>query len=55
MPLQMFVFPVLENTPLDPTFAKFLSIPQQPVQVAPSRIAQSREEWLRAWTEAVLR
>jgi thiamine transport system substrate-binding protein len=55
MPLQMFVFPVLPNTPLDPAFTQFLSVPAKPVSLDPRQIAEKREQWLKDWTEAVLR
>ncbi len=55
MPLQMFVFPVNPQAKLDEAFVKFLSIPTQTAQVAPEQIAARREQWLKDWTEAVLR
>lgn len=55
MPLQMFVFPTNASTQLDETFAMYLQIPEQTAQVSPEEIAQNREQWLRDWTEAVLR
>ena len=55
MPLQMFVFPVNLLAQLDPAFAKYLVSPENPAYVSPEAIAQNRETWLKAWTEAVLR
>jgi thiamine transport system substrate-binding protein len=55
MPLQMFVFPVNPEARLDPTFEKFLALPEHPAQVAAEAIAAHREEWIEAWTEVVLR
>jgi thiamine transport system substrate-binding protein len=55
MPLQMFVFPVNPNAELDETFARFLAIPERPVQVDPEDIAENRERWIQEWTETVLR
>lgn len=55
MPMQMFVFPVNPNAALDPAFVKYMANPQKPAFVAPQDIAQKREAWLKAWTEAVLR
>jgi thiamine transport system substrate-binding protein len=55
IPLQMFVFPVVSNTPLDETFARYLAVPEAPAQVDPARIASQREAWIAAWTEVVLR
>jgi len=55
MPLQMFVFPVNPDAKLDETFVKYLGIPQKPSYVSPEDIATHREEWIKAWTEVVLR
>jgi thiamine transport system substrate-binding protein len=55
MPLQMYVFPVNPNAKLDPTFQKFLAIPQNPAYVSPEDIAANRETWINAWTTTVLR
>ncbi len=55
MPLQMYVFPVNPAAKLDETFQKYLAMPQKPAIVSPADIAAHREEWIQAWTEAVLR
>jgi thiamine transport system substrate-binding protein len=55
IPLQMYVFPVNSNAVLAPEFVDFLAIPEEPTFVSPDDIAAHREEWLNAWTEAVLR
>lgn len=55
MPLQMFVFPVNEKASLDETFVKYLAVPKKPAYVSPEEIAAKREEWIKAWTEIVLR
>jgi len=55
VPLQMYVFPVNPNAELDPTFVKFLAVPDEPAFVSPEDIAAHREEWIQAWTETVLR
>jgi thiamine transport system substrate-binding protein len=55
VPLQMFVFPVNEQAKLEETFVKFLPTPGETVQVDPQQIAENREQWLRDWTETVLR
>lgn len=54
MPLQMFVFPVMPGVPLDENFTKYLQTPAQTVQLDPQRMAEMRDEWVQAWTEAVL-
>jgi thiamine transport system substrate-binding protein len=55
MPLQMFVFPVNPRAKLDEAFSKHLQMPQKTAFVAPQDIASRREEWLKAWTEVMLR
>ena len=55
IPLQMYVFPVNSNTVLAPEFVDFLVLPEETAFVSPADIAVYREEWLDAWTEAVLR
>lgn len=55
IPLQMFVFPVNENAILDPTFEKFLAVPDNPAFVNPEDIAANRETWIKDWTKVVLR
>lgn len=55
MPLQMFVYPVNQGAELPETFAQFSSIPDTAAEVSPDRIAESREAWIQAWTETVLR
>jgi thiamine transport system substrate-binding protein len=55
IPLQMFVYPVLPSAALPEIFTKFAQVPEQPVSVAPEQIEQNREQWIDAWTKAVLR
>jgi thiamine transport system substrate-binding protein len=55
MPMQMFVFPVNPQAQLDPAFSAYLVSPENPAFVSPEAIAQNREAWLKAWSEAVLR
>jgi thiamine transport system substrate-binding protein len=55
VPLQMYVFPVNPNAALDPTFVKYLAVPDEPAFVSPADIAAHREEWIQDWTETVLR
>jgi thiamine transport system substrate-binding protein len=55
IPLQMFVYPVLPGAALPDVFTKFAQVPDQPVGVAPEQIDQNREQWIDAWTKAVLR
>ncbi len=55
IPLQMFVYPVLPEAKLPDIFTKFAQIPGQPTAVTPEQIDQNREQWIDAWTKAVLR
>jgi thiamine transport system substrate-binding protein len=55
LPLQMFVFPVRNNTPLPPVFEKFADVPEHPLELPPSLIGANRERWIDEWTDTVLR
>jgi thiamine transport system substrate-binding protein len=55
LPMQMFVFPVNPQAKLDPAFEKHLQSPLVTASVSPEVIAAKREQWLKEWTEAVLR
>lgn len=55
IPLQMYVFPVNPEAELDPVFIEHLDIAEEPVSLAPEKIAENRETWIQAWTETVLR
>ncbi|HEX2907852.1 MAG TPA: thiamine ABC transporter substrate-binding protein [Phototrophicaceae bacterium] len=55
LPLQMYVFPVQPDAELPEAFAEFAAMPENPVTVAIQDINTYREEWIRAWTETVLR
>ena len=55
MPLQMFVYPVLPGAALPDVFTQFAPTPTRPVGVPPDQIDQNRDQWIDAWTKAVLR
>lgn len=55
IPLQMFVFPVRDGTPLPPVFAKFAEVPASPLSLPASDIGRHRDEWIEQWTNVVLR
>ena len=55
IPLQMFVFPANQQANLPEVFVKHAQVAQEPAQVAPAAIEAKRQQWLEAWTEAVLR
>ena len=55
LPLQMFVFPVNENAELPQVFLDVVEIPENSLTLDYAVIDENREDWIRAWTEAVLR
>lgn len=55
LPLQMFVFPVNENTELPDLFVEYTAIPENPVSLPYEDIEENREQWIREWTREVLR
>ncbi|GIL12195.1 MAG: thiamine ABC transporter substrate-binding protein [Chloroflexota bacterium] len=55
LPMQMYVFPANQNAALPDEFAQFAAIPENPAVVPFEDINAGREEWIRAWTEVVLR
>ncbi len=55
MPLQMFVYPVVNGSALPEVYTKHSLVPEQPVVVPPDQIDQNRDQWLDAWTKLMLR
>jgi thiamine transport system substrate-binding protein len=55
IPLQMFVFPVADGTPLPAVFTKFAEVPAKPLSLPPADISAHRDAWIEQWTETVLR
>jgi thiamine transport system substrate-binding protein len=57
VPLQMFVYPVREGTPLPDAFDRFAEVPRgQEIAPLPRDLSSERvERWLTQWTEVVLR
>lgn len=55
VPLQMFVFPVIEDTELPPEFVEYAAMPEQPATLPIEDINANRNQWIEAWTETVLR
>lgn len=55
VPMQMFVFPANETAVLPPEFLQHSAIPANPASLDPALIAASRERWIEAWTNVVLR
>ena len=55
LPLNMFVFPVVESVPLPEEFIEYALIPEAPAALDAARIEENREEWIQAWAEVMLR
>jgi thiamine transport system substrate-binding protein len=55
MPLQMYVFPVRDGTPLPAVFTKFAQVTTNPLTIPAAQIGRNRERWINEWTAAVLR
>jgi thiamine transport system substrate-binding protein len=55
IPLQMFVFPVRDGTPLPAVFTKFAEVAAEPLSLPPADISRHRDAWIELWTDTVLR
>ena len=55
VPLQMFVYPVNQTAVLPDVFIKYAQTAPEPAQMDPATIAQNRDQWIKDWTEAVLK
>jgi thiamine transport system substrate-binding protein len=55
MPLQMFVYPIVEDIELPEVFTAYSEGPENPVVMEPATIDEGRDRWIQAWTETVLR
>lgn len=55
IPLQMFVFPANRNARLPAVFVKHSKTADKPITIPHQTIAAKREQWIEAWTQAVLR
>jgi thiamine transport system substrate-binding protein len=55
VPLQMFVFPVRDGTPLPPVFTKFAEVATKPWSLPPAEIGTHRDAWIEQWTDTVVR
>ena len=55
LPMQMFVYPVLPSAQLPDEFVAYAEQPENPASLAPALIAEKREQWIRDWTEIVLK
>ena len=55
IPLNMFVYPVLNGAALPEAFNDFADVPQTVAQIDPARVAEKLEAWLDEWTDTVVR
>jgi thiamine transport system substrate-binding protein len=53
--LNLFMFPVDPDVELAPELAEFSVVPDDPLTLDPSDIAEHRDEWIETWTDTVLR
>lgn len=51
LPDNMYVFPVVEGTPLPKDWAAFAQRPTSPVEVAPEEIEAQRDAWQQQWSD----
>ncbi|MEU0169806.1 thiamine ABC transporter substrate-binding protein [Streptomyces iakyrus] len=55
MPLNMFVYPVTEGAQVPPEFVKYGPQAKDPETMAPAKIADQRDQWVKSWTSLVLK
>ncbi|MEU3890096.1 thiamine ABC transporter substrate-binding protein [Streptomyces sp. NPDC029041] len=55
MPLNMFVYPVREGAQVPPEFAKYGPQAKDPETMAPAKIADHRDQWVKSWISLVLK
>jgi thiamine transport system substrate-binding protein len=55
IPLSMFVFPVRAGVELPDVFVQFAELPPDPLSLPADEIGENREQWIREWTDTVLR
>lgn len=55
VPLNMFVYPVIEGATLPPEFVEHTAVPPHPLMLDPAEIEANRDAWTERWVEIVLR
>ncbi|MFE7119531.1 thiamine ABC transporter substrate binding subunit [Streptomyces sp. NPDC057654] len=55
MPLQMFVKPANQDAKLPEVFTKYGAKISDPETLAPEKIAENREQWVKSWSSLVLK
>jgi thiamine transport system substrate-binding protein len=51
IPLNMFVFPAVEGTPLPDVFVEHAAVVEEPLGLPPGDIEANRESWIQEWTD----
>ena len=55
VPLNMFVFPVVRGAELPEVFTRHAVVPAKPLELDPDDVARNRDDWIKTWTDTVLR
>ncbi|TQJ90309.1 thiamine ABC transporter substrate binding subunit [Streptomyces sp. SLBN-31] len=55
MPLNMFVYPVVEGAKVPKEFTEYGPAAKDPEAMAPTKIAANRDQWVKSWTSLVLK
>lgn len=55
MPLNMFVYPVVEGASVPAEFTEYGPAAKNPETMAPEKIAEKRDQWVKSWTSLVLK
>ncbi|MFF3343773.1 thiamine ABC transporter substrate binding subunit [Streptomyces sp. NPDC002779] len=55
MPLNMFVYPVVEEADVPAEFTEHGPAAKKPLTMDPAKIADHRDEWVKSWTSLVLK
>ncbi|MFI7503031.1 thiamine ABC transporter substrate binding subunit [Streptomyces sp. NPDC049687] len=55
MPLNMFVYPVVEGASVPAEFTKYGPAAKDPETMDPAEIADHRDQWVKSWTSLVLK
>ncbi|MBF4161400.1 thiamine ABC transporter substrate-binding protein [Nocardioides sp. CBS4Y-1] len=53
LPTSMYVFPVVDDTPLPKDWASFAKRPTDPWTIDPASVDEHRDQWLQEWTDLV--
>lgn len=54
IPGQMYMYPVVPDTPLPPEWVTFAPLSDEPVDMPLDEIAKNRETWIKAWTDEMM-